>query len=122
MSLDHQGDDMTRIRLAAPLFVALLGFYGGVAFLSVATDAQAQRPREWEIDSRIQQAQGRINRNAERGNLSRRDAKRLTDELNDIRRIEARMRRDGRLDRREREILDSRLDRLNGEITADKRR
>jgi hypothetical protein len=114
---------MTRILLAAPIFAAVVGLVGTAALASFSTDATAQRPaREWEIDSRIQQAQGRINRNAERGNLSRRDARRLTDELNDIRRTEARMKRDGRLDRREREILDERLVQLNNEISAERRR
>lgn len=114
---------MSRIPLAAPIFAALIAVIGPAALVSFPSDASAQRPsREWEIDSRIQQAQGRINRNAERGNLSRRDARRLTDELNDIRRTEARMKRDGRLDRREREILDERLVQLNNEISAERRR
>jgi polyhydroxyalkanoate synthesis regulator phasin len=99
-----------------------MGFGAGATLLAVAPQAHAQRPGEWEIHSRIQQAQERINHNVGRGNLSRHEAKRLEKELNEIRRTEARMRKDGRLDRREREILDHKLDRLNREINLDKRR
>jgi hypothetical protein len=110
------------MRFAAPLVVALMGLGAGAALLATAPDAHAQRPGEWEIHSRIQQAQERINHNVARGTLSRHEAKRLEKELKGIRRTEAKMRKDGRLDRREREILDRRLDRLNREISLDRRR
>lgn len=113
---------MTKARFAVPVVIALMGLGTGVALLAVAPQAHAQRQGEWEIHSRIQHAQERINHNVARGNLSRHDARRLEKELNEIRRTEARMRKDGRLDRREREILDHKLDRLNREINLEKRR
>jgi hypothetical protein len=113
---------MSKASVAAPILVALLGLGGGAALLGNASDAYAQAPSAWEIDSRIRQSHERIDRNLERGALTRRDAKRLRDELNGIRNSEARMRKDGRLDRREREILDRKLGRLNREISAERRR
>jgi len=113
---------MTRTRFAVPIVIALMGVGAGAALMAIAPEAHAQRPGEWEIHSRIQQAQERINHNAARGNLSRHDARRLEKELNEIRHTEARMRKDGRLDRREREVLDHKLDRLNKEINLEKRR
>lgn len=111
---------MSRSRIAAALTVAVLG--AAAALLGNTPQAFAQAPSTWEIHSRIEAAHERINRNFDRGALSRHDAKRLRDELNAIRDTEARMRQDGRLDRREREILDRKLDRLNKEISAEKRR
>ena len=113
---------MSKTRVAAPILVALLGLGCGAALPGNAADVYAQAPSAWEIDSRIRQANERIDRNLERGALTRHDARRLRDELNGIRDTEARMRSDGRLDRREREILDRKLDRLNKEISAEKRR
>lgn len=114
---------MSKALVAAPILVGLMGL-GCIAVLpAVANDVYAQAaPSSWEIASRIRQSHERINRNEERGALAHHDAKRLRLELNSIRDTEARMRRDGKLDHREREILDRKLVRLNTEISAEKRR
>src|SRR5450631_1773166 len=113
---------MSKTLVAAPILVGLLGL-GCAALPASAADVYAQSaPSAWEIDSRIRQAHERIDRNLERGALTLHDARRLRGELNGIRDTESRMRRDGRLDHREREILDRKLDRLNSEISAEKRR
>jgi hypothetical protein len=114
---------MSKITFAAPVLVGLLGLGCGVAAPSMAAEVYAQAaPSAWEIDSRIRQSHERINKNLERGALTIHEAKRLRGELDSIRDTEARMRRDGRLDHREREILDHKLDRLNEEISVEKRR
>jgi hypothetical protein len=113
---------MSKTLVAAPILVGLLGL-GCAALPASAGEVYAQAaPSAWEIDSRIRQAHERIDKNLERGALTLHDAKRLRGELNGIRDTEARMRRDGRLDHHEREILDRKLDRLNTEISAEKRR
>jgi hypothetical protein len=113
---------MKKIFVASGILAGLLGL-GCAALPASAADIYAQAaPSAWEIDSRIHQAHERIDRNLERGALTLRDARRLRSELNGIRDTEARMRRDGRLDHREREILDRKLDRLNRDISAEKRR
>ena len=113
---------MSKTLVAAPILIGLLGL-GCSALPASAGEVYAQAaPSAWEIDSRIRQAHERIDKNLERGALTLRDAKRLRGELNGIRDTEARMRRDGRLDHHEREILDRKLDRLNTEISAEKRR
>ena len=112
---------MAKSRFAALIMVALLGLGCGATLLGSATDAYAQST-PWEIHSRIAQAHERIERNVQRGTLSQREARRLRGELDGIRGTEERMRRDGRLDRREREILDRKLVRLNREISAERRR
>jgi hypothetical protein len=113
---------MSKTLVAAPILVGLLGL-GCAALPASAGEVYVQAaPSAWEIDSRIRQAHERIDKNLERGALTLHDAKRLRGELNRIRDTEARMRRDGKLDHREREILDRKLDRLNTEISAEKRR
>jgi hypothetical protein len=113
---------MSKTLVAAPILAGLLGL-GCAALPASAGEVYAQGvPSAWEIDSRIRQAHERIDRNLERGALTLHDAKRLRGELNGIRNTEAKMRRDGRLDYHEREILDHKLARLNTEISAEKRR
>jgi hypothetical protein len=114
---------MSKFSVAAPILAGLLSLGGGVALQANAAEVYAQAaPSAWEIDSRIRQSHERIDKNLERGALTMHDARRLREQLNEIRETEARMRKDGRLDHREREILDHKLDRLNSEISAEKRR
>jgi hypothetical protein len=114
---------MSKNLVAAPILAGLLGLGCAAALPANAGEVYAQAaPSAWEIDSRIRQSHERIDRNLERGALTLHEARRLRGELNGIRDTEARMRRDGRLDHREREILDRKLDRLNREISAEKRR
>ncbi|HVZ44013.1 MAG TPA: hypothetical protein VHA82_09395 [Ramlibacter sp.] len=86
---------------------------------TVAVPAAAQRGGE--IHARMDQIAMRIDRNEARGRLSHREARRLRDELGSIRQQEERMRRDGRLEGRERQMLERRLSRLD-ERVSDARR
>lgn len=66
---------------------------------------------DWEIDSRLRAAAQRIDRG--RGNgITKKEGKRLHDELNSIERRVAQLRADGRLGRRDRDEIDRRLDQL----------
>lgn len=73
------------------------------------------------IRDRISVEHQRIERGIERGSLTRHEARRLQGELDSILDKIDRMRRDGRLDMREREIINRDLDRLDRDITIDKR-
>lgn len=64
------------------------------------------------INARQDEIQQRIARGERNGRLNHREARRLREQLWDIKRIEARYRYDGGLNRWERSDLDQRLDRL----------
>ena len=98
--------------LLAAVFVA-------TTLAGVAAPALAQP--EWNINGRIDQIAERINRMESHGRLGHRDAREAREELQGIRNSEARMRRDGRLDRRERENLERRLDRLDKRVVEERR-
>lgn len=72
----------------------------------------------WDLDRRIDWMQQRINRGRDDGSLDRREAWRVQQELNRVRRDEDRMRgmHGGRLWDRDRMMLQARLDRLNDQI------
>jgi hypothetical protein len=72
----------------------------------------------WDLDRRIDWMQERIDHGRADGSLDFREADRVQDELRRIRDHERRERDDngGRLDRRARDQLDARLDRLNDQI------
>lgn len=99
--------------LLAPVLAAAL-----LSAVSVPVSAQE---RAWNIHGRMEQIAERIDRNESRGRLSHRDARHLREELHGIRDSEARMRRDGRLDSREREMLERRLSRLDARVTEERR-
>ncbi len=65
------------------------------------------------INARQDEIQHRIARGERSGRLNHREARRLREQLWEIKRIEARYRYDGRLSRWERSDLDQRLDRLS---------
>lgn len=73
------------------------------------------------IRHRIQKAHYRIERGIENGSLTRREARGLSEELNGILYKIDRMKRDGYLDPRERDIIDRNLYRLERDITREKR-
>ncbi len=82
------------------------------------------RRDEWRssIRERIAKAERRIDRGVERGSLTRREAKRLRGELDDIRyQIDQMREDDGRLSRRERNRIHDRLDGLERRIREEKR-
>jgi hypothetical protein len=108
---------MSQIRSLLTAAMAAAMFAGFTAPLL----AQPQRQAEWNIHGRMEQVAERINRNEARGRLSHRDARRLREELQAIGQSEQRMRSDGRLDRREREVLDRRLNKLDARISDERR-
>ncbi|TWO64889.1 hypothetical protein FN976_27695 [Caenimonas sedimenti] len=72
-----------------------------------------------EIRLRIREAGERIERGERRGRLNDREARRLRRELREVRDLEARMSRDGWVDRREREELSSRVQELHRHVTKE---
>ena len=72
------------------------------------------------IRARIHHANERIERGIDRGSLTRHEARKLKEELNDILRKIDRMRDDGHLNHREREIISRDLDRLDRDISREK--
>lgn len=83
---------------------------------------ERERREVQELHFRMDRAQRRIERAAQRGQISRHEAQRLNHELREARALEARMAQDGRLDRREREELGRRVDILARHIEMDLRR
>ncbi|HPX61294.1 MAG TPA: hypothetical protein PLN25_05940 [Deltaproteobacteria bacterium] len=69
-----------------------------------------------DMGRRIDRAYIHIDRGIKSGSITRDEARRLKRELSEVRETEDRMTRDGRLDRRERERLDRKLDRLEKHI------
>ena len=78
---------------------------------------------EWHgsIRSRINEDYGRIERGVEHGSLTRHEARMLKGELEMILNKIDRMKSDGHLDAREREIINRNLDRLDRDIRREKR-
>ena len=101
-------------RIVAVLFAAMM--LGSIAI------SHAQE-RDWHggIRSRINVEHERIERGIERGSLTRPEAHRLKQELDYILNKIDRMKRDGYLDPREREIINRDLDRLDRDISREKR-
>ena len=81
------------------------------------------RSPDWHgsIRERIREDHRRIERGIERGSLTRREARRLGSELEHILDKIDWLRRDGRLNRTEREVIHRDLDRLEREIRREKR-
>lgn len=81
------------------------------------------RGPDWHgsIRERIREDHRRIERGFERGSLTRREARRLGAELDHILDKIDWLRRDGRLNRTEREVIHRDLDRLEREIRREKR-
>lgn len=75
-------------------------------------------PAGWDLDRRIDWLQHRIDRGRDDGSLDRREAFRVQRALDDIRQDERRMRyrNGGRLNDRQRDMLQDRLDRVSDRI------
>ena len=101
---------MKRTALAAFLAAAVLGL-GMPAFAQPAGN----------IHGRMDQMERRIEHGVQNGSLNRNEARDLRGQLSHIRDREARMRADGRLDHRERERLQNDLDRLDRQISRERR-
>jgi len=72
------------------------------------------------INDRQDRIEQRIDQGERSGQLNRREVWRLRSELRDIERLEHRFRRSDGLDRRERAILERRLDALSASVFSDK--
>jgi len=93
-----------------------------VMMFGTAATSHAERG-EWRggIRSRINTEYQRIERGIERGSLTRHEARRLKGELDRIIYKIDRMKDDGYLSPRERDIIDRDLDRLHRDISREKR-
>ena len=93
-----------------------------VMMCGTAATSHAERG-EWRggIRSRINTEYQRIERGIERGSLTRHEARRLKGELDRIIYKIDRMKDDGYLSPRERDIIDRDLDRLHRDISREKR-
>jgi hypothetical protein len=96
------GKSMSSNRLASIFAILSLG-------LASATFAAT-------IDERVHAAYRHIDQGIRSGSINHHEAKRLREEFNQVRVDEARARKDGHLDRRERERLDREIDRLERHI------
>ena len=90
-------------------------------FAPIATSYADRDDWHGGIRSRIIEDQQRIERGIEHGSLTRHEARMLQRELGAILDKIDRMKADGRLDPREREIINRDLDRLDRDITREKR-
>jgi septal ring factor EnvC (AmiA/AmiB activator) len=97
-----------RLSLIAALFLAFSFLF--IGFAATASD----------IDRRVDEMHKRINQGVQSGELTQQEAAGLRQELNDIRKDEARMRADGRLTRPEIDRLNGELDRLSRDIYREK--
>ena len=105
--------DMKKVILAVMCAVVLFG--------TVAIGYADQKEWRGEIQTRIHEAKGRIERGVERGSLTKHEAQKLHGELDGIRHKIDRMKDDGHLSPRERESINRDLDRLDKRITREKR-
>ena len=99
------------------LFLIVTGMMFGTIAIGHAEDWQ------WRgsIRDRIRMDNQRIEQGIERGSLTRHEARRLQDELDSILDKIDRMKQDGYLDEREREVINRDLDRLDRDIRREKR-
>jgi hypothetical protein len=104
--------DMKKVTFALIVAVMLFG--------AIATGYAERGDWHGGIRTRIHAAHERIDRGIERGSLTRHEAQRLKEELNGILRKIDRLKADGRLDPREREIINRDLDRLDRDIYREK--
>jgi septal ring factor EnvC (AmiA/AmiB activator) len=94
-----------------------LTLLAGAFVLALSTTALAAPT----IHERIDHMEARIVRGIQSGELTRREADELREELRQIKRREHRMREDGRLSESERAKLNDDLNRLDRHITREKR-
>jgi hypothetical protein len=92
-----------------------------MSFGTIAVCDAREADRRGGIPDRIDVEYERIERGVERGALTRPEAHRLRGELKQILYKIDRMKRDGYLDPREREIINRKLDRLDRDITREKK-
>jgi septal ring factor EnvC (AmiA/AmiB activator) len=105
-----KGEDKMKIRLAVLAGAVLMALASPVTFAD----------RGGSISERVQHMERRIDQGIRSGSLTRNEAQRLRDELRGILHKERRMRDDGRLSGRERDVLHADLDRLDRHISREK--
>ena len=99
---------MRKLSFVTALFLVFSVFIiGTVAFAS-------------DIDRRVNEMHKRIDQGIQSGQLTRQEAAQLKQELNNIRRDEARMKADGKLTKYEIDRLNRELDRLSKDIYREK--
>jgi hypothetical protein len=93
-----------------------------VLMLGAAAISKAQEG-DWHggIRARVDSEYDRIERGVEQGSLTRHEAGMLRGELDEIIARIDRMKRDGHLDHRERDVINRDLDRLHRDISREKR-
>jgi hypothetical protein len=93
-----------------------------VLMLGAAAISHAQEG-DWHggIRARVHSEYDRIERGVEQGSLTRHEAGMLKGELDGIIEKIDRMKRDGHLDQRERDVINRNLDRLHRDISREKR-
>jgi hypothetical protein len=101
--------------------VTIVIMFASMLFGTMATGYAERGDWRGGIRSRIHEANQRIERGIERGSLTRHEARRLKEELNQVLDRIDRMKADGQLDRREREKINYDLDRLDRDIRREKR-
>lgn len=104
---------MKKVIVAAMCVVMLFG--------TIATSYAEHGDWRGGIRERIHQAKERIERGVEHGTLTRHEARRLHEELDGIRAKIDRMKSDGDFGPREREQIHHDLNRLDRDITREKR-
>ncbi len=97
-----------------------LSVLAGALLVALTLPVTVAADRGGSIPERVHQMERRIDQGARSGSLTRREADRLRGELRGILRKEERMRHDGRLSPRERDVLHADLDRLDRHITIEK--
>ncbi len=85
-----------------------------------ADASYTSRANTMDVDTRISRIEDRIQEGRRDGSLSRYEAKRAMNTLNDIRREEQTRRQDGRMSDRDLASLQARLDRLAAQVHYDK--
>lgn len=100
--------------------VAFAVMFAVMLFGTIAIGYADREDWRWGIRARIHEAHQRIERGIDRGSLTRHEAQRLREELDGILAKIDRMKADGHLDPREREIINRDLDRLDRDISREK--
>jgi hypothetical protein len=101
--------------------VILAGICAVLLFGTVVMGYAQRGDWRGEIRTRVHDAKARIERGIEQGSLTRQEARGLHKELDGILYKIDRMKDDGRLSPKERDIINRDLDRLNKHITREKR-
>lgn len=89
----------------------------------VGKDGGAAEDRAWlkAMQSKIDAENQKVDRGVDRGDISKRDARRFKDDLNDILDKMDRMRKEGQISQREKDGIEDDIDRLDRKISREGR-